>query len=50
MNESAYYEDLLIFKGVYYGRNQHGCGKAIVKSTIDVQIKAQNYRITRYIV
>lgn len=43
MNESAFYEDLLIFKGFTMDGINTEAVRTIVKSTIDVQIKAQNY-------
>ena len=43
ISESAFYEDLLIFKGFTMDGINTQPVRDIVKSTIDVQIKAQNY-------
>lgn len=48
MNESAFYEDLLIFKGFTMDGINTEAVRTIVKSTIDVQIKAQNYLNTLF--
>lgn len=48
MNESAFYEELLIFKGFTMDGINTEAVRTIVKSTIDVQIKAQNYLNTLF--
>lgn len=48
ISESAFYEDLLIFKGFTMDGVNTDPVRRIVKSTIDVQIKAQNYLNTLF--